>query len=492
MTNYGWLGSLDVMAFVQNQMAREVADIDTAATAQLTSIQNIQQSLTTNLSVYSQVQNLLTGTQQGSLQQTLNQLVAAFNPSYQVSSSNTNVATVQMNSANNTSPVAHTIQVTDIAQGESYASAVTPFSSSTSALGVTNQLTIHLGASNFNVNVGATDSLQTIVSNINSSLNNIGVKASILSTTSGAGGTPQYQLVISTTDTGTATAPSGTKALSITETGMGANSFDLTTELTRGKDAAFTLDGGLQTIYQPSNTINNLVNGLNVTLLEEGSATLSVTTTSPVTNVVTAAQNFVSAYNQVITFIQQTQATSAEPDPTLSLILSNLQDQVSVGTFPYQALSTIGITIQHATSQKITLADGKTPGTYRLAGLLSIKTDVDPSTNLPSLTGALTNQFSSVQSMLTGTNGMMTKISNLLNTSTGTVYKSLNDPAYGSIPADTLRLKKVTQQITDARAKTAQTKKDLIRKYGELEQMMAKIQVQSQYLTQQIDVNSQG
>jgi len=109
----------------------------------------------------------------------------------QASSSNTSAVTVTAQNGAQTGN--HTIQVLQLAKAESMASAAQ--SSESTPLGVSGQLIIDGHA----VNVSSTDTLQSLVANINSA--NAGVKASIISTTSNS-----YTMVLTSSNTGTVNA----------------------------------------------------------------------------------------------------------------------------------------------------------------------------------------------------------------------------------------------------------------------------------------------
>jgi len=117
------------------------------------------------------------------------------------SSADTTIATVTAESGAQAG--SHTLQVTQLAQAHRLGSAA--LSSQDDALGVSGQVVINGKA----INVSATDSLQTIASNINSA--KVGVNASIVSTT-----TDSYTLVLTSANTGTA------NTISLSDTAGGA------------------------------------------------------------------------------------------------------------------------------------------------------------------------------------------------------------------------------------------------------------------------------
>ncbi len=110
-----------------------------------------------------------------------------------VQASSSNTSAVSVTAQNGAQTGNHSIQVLQLAQAESMASAAQ--SSASTPLGVSGQLIIDGHA----VNVSSTDTLQSLVSNINSA--NAGVSASIISTTSNS-----YTMVLTSSNSGTVNA----------------------------------------------------------------------------------------------------------------------------------------------------------------------------------------------------------------------------------------------------------------------------------------------
>ena len=145
-------------------------------------------------------------------------------------------------------------------------------------------------------------SLQTIADAINQS--NAAVKATIIQSSSGA------QLQLESTQSGAA----NTIRLTVDDRGDGNNSdnnglsrlaFDPAAAQGSGQnltvsqpaqDAIYSLDGASQT--SPSNTVQDMVAGVTVTLKQAG--TFSLSTTTPFSGILQTANGIVSAYNQYV------------------------------------------------------------------------------------------------------------------------------------------------------------------------------------------------
>ena len=339
----GNVSPIDVAAIVQGLMLREQLPLDRLKKAEKN--QEIQ------VSCYGQLQSLLS-----TFQNNLAALGTAFNAiSYQATSSNLGAVTAQVTS-NFVAPVQHTINVTQLAQAESQISA--PQTSNNAALGITDTLGFTVGSTNFSIDVAATDSLQNIRDNINNSADNPGVTASILATTS-SDGQPQYQLVVSSNQTGVA------NAVSITDS-SGEFAFS---EQSKAQDALFKFDG--QNVDRASNSVNDVIDGLSFNLLAAGSGnvTINVSAVDPATqnqNVMTAVKTMLDSYNAVLSFVDKMQVDPATRNATFPMVktsLQNLMNATFTGGGPYQSLSDIGIVLKPGVEQTATInvvdKDGK-------------------------------------------------------------------------------------------------------------------------------------
>ncbi len=456
-TDSSWIGSLDVDTFVKTQMMREQAGIDKSRQPFLDQLNQKQSGLKIQSSVYTQLQQLV-----NTFQQKLTQLQTAFNPTYQVGYSTSGIVNAQITGA--VSPGSHTLHVEQLAKAGSLQSQ--NISSTNTALGYSQALTIKLGpdgspTQQFNVNIGAGDSLQTIVSSINNTAqaNNAGVTASIVSTVSG-----QYQLVVSSNQTGL------NNNVNITGTGTGLTM----TALTTAQNAEFTYDN--LNFEQASNS--NIIQGVNVTLLNEGDTNIILTPSSQINNVTTTLQDVVTSYNQIMSLISQAQVQLSAPDPNLNLIKSTLQDEMKLSS-----LTQYGI-VPNTTPQtvQVTMANGKDVTTAYLTGLIQVDSTM--------LSSALTNHYSNVQAALFNTqNGAFAGVLNDgLNAGTGLVWKALNDAKAGGIAVVNTALNQVTQDIQDETIATQERKDSLSLKYAQLQVTLTNMQNISNYMFQQIQM----
>lgn len=264
------------------------------------------------LSIYGQLKNYMEG-----VTTALNKLSDAFNTvSYKASVSNSTSLSAQITSSQNVYAGTHALNVTQLASAETLAS-VTQFTSKSNALSLTGNLTFTVNGSAYTVTLSATDSLEKIRDKINVSTANVGVVASIVASTSG-GGADQYALVVASEKTGLANK--------VVITGTAAATFDFTNELSEAKNAIFTFDGA--NVVRASNNINDVMDGVNFNLLTTGSSNLIISAaTEDLNNSITQGlANVVSAYNQVISFIDQNQADRRTTDSTINILSMTLKN----------------------------------------------------------------------------------------------------------------------------------------------------------------------
>lgn len=488
MSSSTWIGSLNIDQFISTQKLREITGLQKSSSAQVSQLTQTLSGVNTQLSVYSQLNGYLSA-----FQSSLTQLQSAFTPTYSVASSNSSAISAQV--ANNATIAVgtHTVSVSALAQASSIASQA--YASNSSPLNITNTLTLQVGTNaSFQVNVSPTDTLQSVANNINSTAktNNQSISASVIST-----GVGQYQLVISSTQTGVA------NALTLSETGTGGDALHISTGgggtgavLTTAQDAAFKFDN---LDFTNASNSNISIMGMNISLsglINVGTpASLTVSQSDSTANVTTAVQNVVSSYNQALSFIEQAQAVIAAlpasidstaatpPDSTLSSIQTALQNSMGAGTSAYQLLNSIGVEVQHSSSKTTALQNGQQV-TYKLTGLLEVNTDATK--DLPTLSSSLTSNFAGVQSILTDSvNGIATTTAKLIS-QPGAVWKALYDGQTGSIPKDNLLVSSLQNQIDTINKKESDLEAQVSKKYADLSVSLSQLQNTSIFVAQTV------
>lgn len=208
-------------------------------------------------------------------------------------------------------------------------------------------LTINQGSNSYEVSIPAGASLSDTRKAINDQLGSKGFNANVLAGTDGA------RLVISSNATGAGTdiSVSGIDALS---TGATA---------TAGVNAKYSIDG-VET-ESKSNTVTDALSGVALTLIAKGDSTVAVTnSTAPLK---ASAQNFISAFNALMSSINaqtkvtptttsdgsSTTAAALTGDATLRSLVSSLRSELiggsNAGTNGLTSLSQLGITTDKST-----------------------------------------------------------------------------------------------------------------------------------------------
>lgn len=338
-----------------------------------------------------------------------------------------------------------------------------PFAAGTGAVVGTGVLTLTSGTNSFSVDVSAANNtLAGIRDAINSSTGNTSVQATIIQASDGA------RLVLAARSVGAA------NAIRVSQAGGDGGLAPLTyepggtmnlLELAPAQDARVVVDGF--TINSTSNSVEDAVEGVSISLLKENlGATVTLTVSDDRAKVVENINKFVTEYNNVATKIQELRkfdpATStAGPllgDALLRGIESNLRREISSraasATAPYDTLASIGIT---------TGADGK------------LKVDS------AKLNTALTADFSSAARLFGATDGvgarLATVVDNALKSDGALVTRT------ASLQASKKSLAK-DQAALDARMALVEAR--YTKQFIAMDQLLTNLQSTGSYLAQQL------
>lgn len=286
--------------------------------------------------------------------------------------SNTSVLTATASST--ATPGTHTVQVVSLAKNQRQVS--TGVSSNTALIFNSGSFTINDGAgTTTTVNIAeGQNSLQGIVAAINSSGAN--VSASVIND-----GT-NYRLVVNGNDTknytfdfsGLATAPAGGTG-SLTPTLLGAG--DPTYQA--GAPAQLVVDG--VTMTKTSNTVTDAIQGVTLNLLTDG-ATTNITVATDPDSITQKINNFVSAYNKVVTLLNSESSYNADTNTA-----GTLSGDMTVRMIQGQLQSLLTATVSG------------TSGTYNTLAQLGINSDDKTGTlsvDSTKLSDALTNHYNDV------------------------------------------------------------------------------------------------
>jgi len=298
----------------------------------ITVLQNQQAGITAQQKAMDQLQGYLT-----TLQTQAQSLADSFNFFSYSGSLTSNTSTdpntlMSVQTSSSATPATHTIVVSQLAQAMSEGSSAavtdstgTAATSASAALGSSGSFTIN----GQTVNVGTTDSLQSIADTINqldTGSSATGVTASVINV-----GTNDYRLVLTNDTTGsTGFTLSGTALASggaLAGLQLGTPQVSQT-----GQDAQLTVDGYAMT--RSTNSISDAISGVTLNLTQADPATTVTLNVGVDKQAVTKnIQTFVDDYNQVMDFInkQKTYDPTTKTSGPLAAdpLVSSIQSQLS-------------------------------------------------------------------------------------------------------------------------------------------------------------------
>jgi len=355
------------------------------------------------------------------------------------------------------------IEVDQLATAQKQVSAGYASASSTVGSGTLNFTT---GSGSFSVNIGATDSLSTIQSNINAASGNNGVQASIINVDDGSGGTVS-KLVLTSTQTGASNAITVTAADSdgnnTDASGLSALASNNLTQVAAAQDAIIKVDG--QQVTSASNTVSSVVTGLTMNLTQ---AQVGVPTTLTVgtdnSTLTTALQNLVTQYNSYQTSYSNltsydTTSNTAGPllgdataNSTNSALRSIFGANISTGSATVQNLADIGIQIDQN-------------------GVMSL--------NTTKLNSSLQADPSAVRSLLTGTGtGLVAQVDKQLNP-----YLQFGGTFDSRTQSINSQLSRLTQQQADLTTNLQQYQKSLLSQFTAMDSYVAQMNQSLSFLS---------
>lgn len=346
----------------------------------------------------------------------------------------------------------YTIEVTQLAQAHAISS--DSFTGSTSALNFSGDISVNSES----ISIATTDSLNDIRDKITAA--NAGVSAAVLQVSS-----TDYRLILTSEETGSTEISisdvTGTVAQSL---GLIDGVGEIKNEQEAAQDAIIKMgQTNPITITRSSNTIDDVIEGVTLNLLDE-SATgtqVSLTVSSDTDTVKQSIQDFVDAYNDVISYINEQTSYDAENDAqgplmgdfTARTVKSTLQrvisSEVSGLSSSLTALSRIGITSSGGT---LSIDDTK-------------------------LTSALTNNLTDVKELFEGlTDDLTDKLDSFTDSYDGLIANRI-DGTQNTI--DNLEDRMDTME-----ARVSQREELLRAQFQAMEIALAQLQSQSAFLAQ--------
>ena len=434
-----------------------------------------QTTLTAQISGVAAVKSGVTG-----FSTAFNQLATGGSLSTQPASSNTGVLTATGLSGSKLAGLSATLVVNQLAaaQAATTNTAVDPataFHPGTFSLQFGSETTDGSGTTTFtagsanpvSITIGSGDTtLAGIAAKINAA--NAGVTASVIADGNGqrlsikgaTGASQAFEL------TGTDSDPTAAgTSLATLDVGRQATG---TTIGTSAQDAIVTLDGA--TFHRASNTISNLIGGVQLKLVSASTTPVTLGTTSPTAALGQAVSNIVDTYNQVLATLQaQTDPVTGvlKTDPTVAA----LQRALSI-------LTTTKLSTPSSTGGPSTLAE------------LGVGTNKDGTLTLDqtALSNALNNFPTDVESMFAiGTGTASTN--NGLSGALAAIAKQATDPTYGldvSTANYTTQQTTVTNEQSDETTAAAATKTQLTQQYAAMDSKISAYKSTQTFLTAQI------
>jgi flagellar hook-associated protein 2 len=425
---------INVQQFVQFALASQQAKI--------TALQNQQTSLNSQSAEITKISTDLSNLD--------NAVFALKDPlgvlSSQVATSS-NSAVVNATASSTATPGSHSITVNSLATTSSYYTGALTTSASTIAAGT---FQVKLGT-----NAAATvtvDSTNNTLSQLADTINNqnIGVSASLIQDSNG------YRLALVSTTSG---AP-GDVSVSGNTTGL---SF---TKAVTGTNASLVVDG--IPISSASNTVSNVINGVTLSLGSPSPSTPVTVNVNPDTTQVTSAiNNLVSAYNTVITEINSQFNVTSDGSGGGPLETDN-----SLRDVQNQLLAALSYSI---------------PGNGGIVNLASIgvnfNNDGTLSVDSGKLASTLSSNFSAVQNLLQNTT---TGFSQNLST----VLSNINGPGSGILTLDAQSMSTtsqgITSQVADLQAALAVQQANLTNVYSQVNTTLQELPLLESQITQQL------
>ncbi|ROM78288.1 flagellar hook protein FliD [Pseudomonas brassicacearum] len=276
------LGSgLDTSAIVK-------ALVDSDKAAKQGQIDRATKTNTANISGIGTLKSLL-----ATFQSALDSLGSTTTPQFTgVSATSANTTALTVAATNSAVSGTYAINVTQLATSSKVATAA--FAGGTSSLVGAGTLTISQAGKDYTIDVPADGTLQSVRDAINSKYSSSGLTANIVTDNFGS------RLVVGSTKTGAGNDISLSGISSLAADGstlMGAPSATSSGSIGLAKDAVFTVDGLSMT--SPTNKLDNVISGLNMTLLVEKSGPTTVTVATNADGLKASIQKFVDAYNAI-------------------------------------------------------------------------------------------------------------------------------------------------------------------------------------------------
>lgn len=367
----------------------------------------------------------------------------------------------------------YSINVTQLARAATFsfndrfssADAVINSSINNGAPAADRRVTVNVGTGSNQETVEIDLTNTTTITDFVTQFNSASTKATAAVVNVGTASAPSYAITISSnnqgTDLGSVSVSVGSE---ITSAGSGA--FSAST-VTQALDAEFTLSGISGTITKSTNSISDVVAGLTFNLVSTGSATISVKDDSAATS--SKVQEFVSAYNELIAFIAESDAITQEQDGSN---IKNIFGPLAGSSLDESLVSAIrnALTGSSTSGRSInTLADlgiaTQRDGTLKFDSAAFAEALSSDSEGVSIITGALGETLASVD----GTLAQYTRFNGLIDVSSNSNKDAIS---------------KLNDRIADIEDSLKLQEQSLIARFARLESLMGSLNSQQAALGQ--------
>ncbi|SCZ28192.1 MULTISPECIES: flagellar filament capping protein FliD [unclassified Pseudomonas] len=392
------LGSgLDTTAIVK-------ALVDSDKAAKQGQIDRATKTNTANISGIGTLKSLL-----ATFQSALESLGSTTSPQFTgVAATSANTSALTVTAGNSAVSGTYSVSVTQLATSSKVATAA--FAGGASSAVEAGTLTISQSGKDYTLDIPADATLQSVRDAINSKYSSSGLTANIVTDNFGS------RLVVGSTKTGAGSDISLSGIASLAANGsveMGTPSATSSGSIGLAKDAVFTVDGLSMT--SPTNKLDNVISGLNMTLLVAGSGPTTVTVATNADGLKASIQKFVDAYNAIA------KAVTSLTRPSTDANGNSVPAALTGDSLPRSLLAAIRAPLSETgAGDKLTVLSQLGITTNQTTGALDF--------NSAKFTEALnTKQLGGeVQTLFTGENGLIERMQNALKPYTETGKKDSN------------------------------------------------------------------
>lgn len=367
---------------------------------------------------------------------------------------------ISVTAANNAVPGNYDISVEKLATS-SVAQSGTQVADTSVAEGNSGNLTFAANGKSFSVAMSATDSLDALVEKINDASDNFGVSATVV----------DGRLVYKSSETGTGNDISVTNdsasldAYSTVANGGGAGGMSITTS---AQDAEIIVDG--ITITNSSNTFENSVTGLTITAkAADPGNNAGVAISEDRGSVKSAVETMVTAYNKVITTLNEQSGTTDEDGKfTAGPMFGNSIVRQIDGMMAGAITSVVSATGSNSFNSMYSIG-------------LDLQSDGQIEIDSDRLDGALASNFDEFSTLFTGSDGFAKSMASQLES-----YLEFDGILDSVDKGYDQQIDDITQQYQDHIEYVTQYKETLTKQFAALDSTIATMNATMSYVQQQL------